>query len=198
MSKLRGVFILACSLAAVSCTLRQPAVRTDSFDFDLPSAPAGRPGGRSITVLPFTAAPGASGQMLLYRVDDVRYERDFYNRWLVPPAHLLTGGLRQWLGQARVGEIREPSSPLASDLIVQPRLTELYADYRNTSQPRAIVAMTIVVMQRQASVSRQVFERSYRREVPMIGISPEAAAEGWSRGVADILTAFAVDLRRVD
>jgi cholesterol transport system auxiliary component len=198
MSLPRRCLLLVCSLALASCTLRQPAVVTESFNFDLPAAPAGRQGGKSVAVLPATASPDASGQMLLYRVDDVRYERDFYNRWLAPPARLLTSALRQWLVQARVGQVREPGSPLASDLTMQPRLTDLYADYRDTSQPRSVVAMTIVIIQRDASSSRQVFERSYRREVPMNEISPSAAAEAWSRGVADIFSAFTADLRRVD
>ncbi len=198
MSKPLAVVAVAAGLLLASCTLRQPAVLTDSFDFDLPAAPAGVAGGRSITVLPFTAAAGASGQMLLYRVDDVRYERDFYNRWLAPPARLLTGALRQWLEQSRVGPVREPGSPLASDLLIQPRLTDLYADYRRPSQPRAVVAMTIVVIERGSAGSRQIFERSYRREAPMSGVSPAAAAEAWSRGVADVFAAFTADLRRSD
>jgi ABC-type uncharacterized transport system auxiliary subunit len=178
-----------------ACSLRQPAVVTENFTFDLPSAARGAPVGRSIAVLPFTAASTASGQMLLYRVDDMRYEHDFYNRFLAPPAQMLTGALRHYLLQSKVGLVREPGAPLSSDLLVQPRLTELYVDYRDTDRPRAVVAVILVLIERQPSGNRQVFERTYRREIPLDEISPAAAVRGWSKGIGQIFWQFTRDLR---
>lgn len=187
---------LAAALAVSACSLRQPAVTAETFSFDIPAAPRGPVGGSSISVLPFTAGPRAAGQMLLYRADDLRYEHDFYNRFLAPPAQMLTGGLRRYLSQARAGQIREPGAPLGSDLIVQPRLTELYADYREVSRPRATVAMVIVLIQREPGGNRELFERTYRRSIPMRAVSPASAVEGWSEGMGQIFWEFTRDLRR--
>lgn len=189
----------ACAAAALltaSCTLRQPAVSAATYSFDIPVAARGPVGGASISVLPFTAGSRASGQMLLYRADEVRYERDFYNRFLTPPARMLTGALRRHLWQAQAGQVREPGAPLGSDLVVQPRLTELYADYRDVSRPHAVVAMVIVLIKRDAEGSRELFERTYRRSIPMKAVSPEAAVEGWSAGIGQIFWEFTRDLRR--
>ncbi len=182
-------------LAMAACSLRQPAVVTEDYAFPLPAAPAGAQGGKSVSVLPFGSAPAASGQMFLYRADDLRYERDFYNRFLVPPAQTLTGSLRKWLGQSNAAEVREPGAPLSSDFIVQPRLTELYADYRDPSQPRAVVSMVVVLIRRDPSGNRQVFERVYRGEVPMAEVSPASAVDGWSRATAQIFGKFTADFR---
>ncbi len=190
---------MACAalcLGAASCSLRQPAVVTQSYALELPSPPAGPAGKKSIAVLPFSAAPAASGQMFLYRADELRYESDFYNRHLVPPARMLTGELRQWLMKSKAGPVREPGAPLSSDLVVQPRLTELYADYRDVQHPRAVVAMDMVLIARDGSGSRQLFDRDYRRAVPMKEVSPAAAVEGWGRGAGQIFSEFAGDLRR--
>jgi hypothetical protein len=185
---------VVCLLPA-SCTLRQPPVVTESYAFDLPKAKAGPVGGRSIAVLPFNASSEAAGQMFLYRSGEMIYEHDFYNRFLAPPAQMLTGELRGWLLRTRVGPVREPGAPLSSDLMVQPRLTELYADYRDVSRPQAVVAMVFTVVARESSGNRELFERTYRRAVPMNAVSPAAAARGWSSAVERIFGEFTRDLR---
>lgn len=187
---------LAAALAVSACSLRQPAVTVETFSFDLPAASRGPVGGSAISVLPFTAGPRAAGQMLLYRADDLRYEHDFYNRFLAPPAQILTGGLRRYLSQARAGQIREPGAPLEADLIVQPRVTELYADYREVSRPRATVTMVIVLIKREPGGNRELFERTYRRSIPMKAVSPAAAVQAWSEGIGQIFWGFTRDLRR--
>ncbi len=187
---------VAAALAVSACTLRQPAVAPETFSFDIPAATRGATGDLSIAVLPFTAGPKASGQMLLYRSDELRFEHDFYNRFLAPPPQMLTGALRKYLSQARAGQVREPGAPMGSDLIVQPRLTELYADYRDARRPQAVATMVIVLIKREGAGNRELFERTYRRSIPMKAVSPEAAVQGWSEGIGQIFWEFTRDLRR--
>jgi cholesterol transport system auxiliary component len=190
----RALAAVVC-LLAVSCALRQPPLAIESYAFDLPKDKPGPAGGRSIAVLPFNASSEASGQMFLYRSGEMIYEHDFYNRFLVPPAQMLTSELRGWLLRSRVGSVREPGAPLSSDLVVQPRLTELYADYRDVLHPRAVAKMVITVVVREASGNRELFERNYGRAVMMSEVSPAAAARGWNSAVASIFGEFTRDLR---
>jgi len=186
---------LVVALSLGGCTLRQPAITTETYVLSLPSARPGPAGDRSIMVQPFTAAPAAAGQMFLYRADDDRYESDFYHRFLTPPERMLTDALRRWLMQSRAGEVREPGAPLAADLVVQGRLTELHADYREVERPRAVVAMVMIVVQRDPSGNRQLLEKTYRRSVPMNEVSPRAAVQGWREGIAGVFADFTRDLR---
>jgi len=195
---LRTLPVCLCLLAVASCSLRRPAVSTVDYAFNIPASVRGPAVSRSVSVLPFTAGPKASGQMLLYRVGDTRYERDFYNRLLAPPPQMLTVALRRFLSQARAGQIREPGAPLDSDLVVQPRLTELYVDYRDEKRPSAIVTMIVVLIGRDAGGNKEIFERTYRRSVPMKVISPAAAVDAWSEGIGQIYREFTTDLRRAD
>ncbi len=197
MKKFSAVPFLAAVAMLCSCSLRQPAVMTQDYALKVPAPAAGLARTRPISVLPVTAAPGASGQMFFYRADDLRYERDFYNRLIAPPAQLLTGELRTWITKSKVGTVCEPGSPLAPDWIVEPRLTEFYADYRDPQRPRAVVSMVIALIARNDSGNRQIFERTYRGEVPMREISPSAAAEGWGRASGQLFAAFTRDLRQV-
>lgn len=196
MRVLRMLLACLCLPAVTSCSLRQPAVSTVDYAFDIPAAARGPAGEKSIAVAPFTAGPQAAGQMLLYRVGETRYEHDFYNRLLAPPPQLLTGALRRHLSQARAGQVREPGTPLGSDLLVQPRLVELYADYRDESRPSATVAMVLVLIERGPGGSREIFERTYRRSIPMKAVSPAAAVDAWSEGLGHIFREFTADLRR--
>ena len=124
-----------------------------------------------------------------------QFNDDFYNRFLAPPAQLLTGDLRRYLLQSKVGPVREPGAPLSSDFIIQPRLDDLYADYRDTTRPRAVAAITMVLVARQPSGNKQVFEKTYRREIVMDEVSPAAALRGWNKGVGQIFWQFTRDLR---
>lgn len=195
-SPLHLLFYAALCLSLASCSLRQPAVVTQDYALKLPAPAAGPAGTRDITVLPLTSAPTASGQMLLYRTSDVRYESDFYNRFLAPPAQVLTSELRQWLTASKAGVVRNPGSPLPSDLTIQPRLTELYADYRDIKNPQAVIGMEIILIGRTDTGNQQLFRRTYRRSVPMKAVSPSAAVEGWGKGAGQIFAEFTADLRR--
>lgn len=199
----RGTALRACVLMLATvlagCSLRQPAVVTESYALPLPSAKAGPSSSRSIAVLPFGIAPTAGGQMFLYRADEFRYESDYYNRFLAPPAQMLTEGLRRWLTQSRAGTVLEPGAPLSADVIVQPRLEALYADYRDMERPEAVFAMVATVIRRGGEQgNRVVFERSYRRAVPMREVSPQAAVEGWRQAAAAVFGEFTRDLRAVE
>ena len=111
---------------------------------------------------------------------------------------MLTVALRRFLSKARAGQIREPGAPLGSDLLVQPRLVELYADYRDEKRPSAIVTMIVVLIARDAGGNKEIFERTYRRSVQMKVISPAAAVDAWSEGIGQIYREFTTDLRRAD
>jgi hypothetical protein len=196
--KMRSILftgLMVVCLLPAACTLRQPPVVTESYAFDLPKAKAGPASERSISVLPFNASSEAAGQMFLYRSGEMIYEHDFYNRFLAPPAQMLTGELRDWLSRSRAGPVREPGTPLSTDLVVQPKLTELYADYRDVSRPRVVVAMVFTVVAREPSGNRELLERNYGRAVPISEVSPAAAARGWSSAVAEIFGEFTRDLR---
>lgn len=191
----RSMVVLLASSVIPACSLRQPAVQTEEYDFDLPTAKALKQNPRTLAVLPFTASPAAAGQMFLYRADRLRYESDYYNRFLAPPERLLTDALRRWLMKSRTGEVREPGAPLDAELMVQPRLSELYADYRDVSRPRAVMSVIVVLISREPTGNRQIFERTYRREVTMKNVSPTAAVKGWSEAAAEIFSDITRDIR---
>ena len=198
VSRTRLVLAMAALWLIPACSLRQPAIKTEEYDFDVPAAKSLKPDGRTLAVLPFTASPAASGQMFLYRADRLRYESDFYNRFLAPPERLLTDTLRKWLLRSRTGQVREPGAPLDAELVVQPRLNELYADYRDVTKPRAVMSVIVVLIRREPTGNRQIFERTYQREVPMKNVSPGAAVKGWSEGAAGIFAEVARDIRAAE
>lgn len=187
-------------LAAASCALLAPAPPVAPAYYVLEPAPPppGPPSGRTVSVLPFTAGPCASGQLLLYRTGEERFERDYYNRFLAPPSRMLTGALRRALARARAGRILEPAGPLEAGLVVQPHLTELHADYRNPDRPRAVAAMVVVVAGRPGPDRRLVLDRTYRREVPMGHTGPGEAVRAMERAMASVFAEFAADLRRAE
>ncbi len=189
---------LLLALLPAACTLRQPAVVTNNFAFDLPPAARGPASSRTLAVLPFTHGPTTGGQMFLYRADELRYESDFYNRFLDPPGQMLTSALRRWLREARAGEVIAAGTPISASLLIQPKINALYADYRDLAQPRAVVGMRISVVALDSEGNRQLLDRSYDESVVMREVSPEAAVEGWSRGIAAIFASFTRDLRRVE
>ncbi len=189
--------LLAVMPLLAACSLRRPAVVTDSFLLQLGEPRAGSPVmNRHLAVLPVSIAPQFNSQPFVYRTGEARYTADFYNRFFAPPNQLLTEALRRWLEFARVGEsVIEPASPLRANAMVQAHVAELYADYRNPQQPMAIVALRILLIDRAGEDDVLVFSKLYRRVVPMPRPVASEAILAWSRGVEGIFADFARDAR---
>ena len=148
-----------------------------------------------LRVRPFTAVAPFDERVFRSRIDDVRFESDFYNEFVSTPRTLIGDQTRLWLQSAGLfGAVLEPASKAEATHILEGSVTALYADLRDAAAPKAVVELRLLLLKDSSASPEIVLDKTYRQAVPMENRQPAKLAVGWSKGLAQILTALEQDL----
>jgi len=121
----------------------------------------------------------------VYRKDKSRYVSDFYNRFLSPPAYLITDQTRLWLSQSGVfANVVDAYSSADYDYTLEGDIQAVYGDHRSPTEPNAVMEIEFFLIE-------------YRSIQPTKDHSAAALVEGFNACLADILTGLEADLRRL-
>lgn len=156
------------------------------------SATAGPP--HCFTVRTCRAAPAFATNSFVYRTGLLEYERDFYNRFLIPPADQITQALSDWIRAIQWSVCVSGTAPKDSYTVV-PMIEEFYGDFRDKNNAAAVVKMQISLTFTDSACKcvRTLLSRPYESKVPV----PEARAAdlvgAFSEGIGQILMNFQKD-----
>jgi len=142
------------------------------------------------------AAPFDS-QSFIYRTGEFSYERDPYAGFLVPPEESLAEPLRGYLRNSSLfREVTEPGSAIAPDILGEISVTQLYGDFRDRSQPAAVIAMHLTFSRAPPGAPGKVFfEKDYSLRVPLHARTAPALMAGWNTALTEIVAQVCKDLR---
>jgi uncharacterized lipoprotein YmbA len=189
-----GVLILLASTAG--CTLTRPSIERQTFALEAerraPAAATAIPA--TLKVGRISVQPPFSGTSFVYRADELRYEVDPYNAFLVSPNDLLGYQIAQWLSRSGLFKaVRAPASPLTGDYVLEGFVTEMYGDMRDPQHPAAVLSLRLSV-RRAGADSASVIERAYRQRVAIGNFSAEALVRGYGAALSRMLVALEQDL----
>lgn len=145
-------------------------------------------------VRPVSVRSPFSGTRLIYRRSETTFERDYYNEFLVPPDQQNSQALHDWLPS--VGLVLCATSVLdeqTEQLVLEPHLEALYADFRDPHSPSAYVRLRFVLIttDRSCKCSRILVDESFEAAV---GVPPRPTAEqvvvAMSQAVSDAFAQF--------
>ena len=133
-----------------------------------------------------------AGRALIYRMDDVKWEADFYNEFLVPPALNITEEVRRWLGRAKLfSQSVAVSSRLRASYVLEGEIHSLYGDFRE--RPAAVVEAQFFLLTPDSDL---VFQRRYEQRVDLSSSSPEDLVQGFHTGLRRMLGELEQDLEK--
>jgi ABC-type uncharacterized transport system auxiliary subunit len=185
-------------LAACSAITRQPTVR-QTFLIEPPPLSAvaqSHPGALRVGTVA-VAAP-FRGKSFVFRIDELRYETDFYDEFIVTPASMLTDQTTRALAQARpFTRMAGPGATADADFVLDGFATALYADIRQAGKPAAEIAITYYLTPTSGGERTPIWSHEYRRHAPMRDASPVAYAEALNTAFAEIVGELARDLAAV-
>ncbi len=187
--------LVAVTLAGCSAVTRPAPVRqTYLLEPPAPQPVAkSHPGALRVGVIN-VAAP-FRGKAFVYRLDELRFETDFYVEFLVPPAAMLTEQTARGLALARpFTRVTGPGGSGDADWILDGFASALYADTREAGKPAAELVLTFYLTPAGGSAQTPVWTHEYRRHVPMRDSSPVAYAEALNRAFGQIIGELARDL----
>ncbi len=133
--------------------------------------------------------------------DAFSYERDPYAGFLVSPAESLKGPIRALLqNTARFSAVTDVDSSLRGTLDLEISVTQMYGDFRNKSQPTAVLEMHFVLFQPTQRFGRGeklgsglVFQKTYAQRIPLKERTANAVVEGLNEALGHIVSRFASD-----
>ncbi len=211
LTPFHSLLLIVCALLLLpGCgnLLKQPAAEKQTFIMDTT-----RPGTETeaeapvLHVRPVHVATTFSQQLLVYRLTEVEYERDYYNNWLVAPAEMVRELTTDWLRAAGVGFVGQSGSLIDVDHVIEMNVEKLYGDYRpELAQPVAVVEIRFVVIpfgvenpepdEGEVEQSAVTLSRTYRETVPLIDKHPETLVQALSMAFGQVLARFEEDLQR--
>ena len=191
------VCLILYSLLAGGCSLKKAAPVKASFLLEARRADAAAPtkGTATLRVRNLQVAAPFEGRGFVYRLGDVRYESDFYHEFLASPRAMLTEQTRQWLaGSGLFQVVADSSSKVDATHGLSGNVSALFADYREASAPKAVLAVEFFVTDNRGAEEQIMFQRSYREEIVLTDRAPESLVRGWSTALGKILASLEKDL----
>jgi cholesterol transport system auxiliary component len=195
-SSLTLLFIAA--LAACTAITRPAPVRqTFLIDPPLPQ-PLSQSQPGALRVGNVNVAAPFRGKAFVYRLDNLRFETDFYVEFLVPPAVMLTDQTARALERAKpFARIVGRSTTADAEWVLDGFASALYADTRDAGKPAAEIAITYYLSPAGGFEQTPLWTHEYRRHAAMRDASAVAYAEALNAAFGEIVAELARDLSTV-
>jgi cholesterol transport system auxiliary component len=190
--------LLALTLVVSGCGLglTRPEPVKNYFMLETAAQPSTEPPAYpfALRVTNFEVAPPFQERGLVYRLDEQRYESDFYNQFFVAPRSMITTQAAQWLGQRQIfSAVLSPASTFDASYTLEGLVNQLYADLRAGGQPATVFTMQVFVTR---TLDRTiVMDRNYTHTVYVPNRSPQSVVKGLSEGFQQCLAELERDLR---
>jgi len=135
---------------------------------------------------------------LVYRVDEFRYEPDYYHQFLVLPGVMITEETRDWLANSGLfGRVTAVGSRLESTYLLEANVIDLYADFTPKAAPEAVMEIRFFLLAGPEAKESVALSEAYRAATPISTRTAEAVVQALSKSLADILTRLEADIAKV-
>jgi len=183
-----GVLGLGCGVLLAGCSFSKAYPIKDYFYLtaERPGEPAA-PGNQVLCVRQWDVAEAFSKKELVYRLNDVAYESDYYARFFTSPDRAVTELATRWFTDSgRYVPVIDAGSALAADRILEGTIDGLYGDFRDPAAPRAVVSLRIRFIDDSGNEPRLLFSKQYARAVAVDSTRPGDLVRGWNQGLAAV------------
>ncbi len=191
-----SILFLLLLLAIAGCVrLEREAPLRDFYGLESnrTEAPAESPHFGAVRVYRFDPVARFGGDRFVYRYEGLRYEDDYYNRFIAPPGALIAEEVRRWLDHSGLfAEVLSGPARIEPDYMLEGRIVELYGDFRSAGA--AVLSLEITLIHDAAARSETLLRRVYRSAHPLAEPSAGALATAWSKALEEILHSFEDDL----
>jgi len=198
MVQLLAWIALTAILSSCGFTVRPSPVK-NYYVLELPPQQVNQPPqyAFSLKVTNFEVSPPYQERGLVYRLEEQRYDSDFYNLFFATPRSMITTQATQWLGQRQIfTAVLSPVSTLDAPYLMEGLINQLYADLRPKTTPASVLTMQVFVTR--AADRTIVLDRNYSHTVFIPNQSPGSIVKGMSEALEQCLVELERDLRALD
>lgn len=134
-----------------------------------------------------TAASPFDMNQFIYRISTGQFISDYYHMFLSSPNDQVTDlTLRYFAAKPLFTDVMSASNQTANpDYILQARIIDLYADYKNSRKPQAVMAIRFQLFKMPMSTLK--FSKLFTARVPLKAKTNEALVLAWNKCILQIL-----------
>ena len=187
------ILLLALLLPGGCMSIKQPPPdkRFYAVEIQRPGPSLANNSGPVLRIRPFRISPMYEDQNLVYRDDEVSFQSDFYNAFLVEPSRMIGSEAAQWISDAGLFQVvLSSASKVLPDYVLEGNIEALYGDYRSPEPPKAILNINLFLINARRPMPEVVLQRRYREAVPLDGSNPEDLVIGWNRALENVMKDF--------
>lgn len=173
----------ACS---VGVDLQRPAPVKQTFLLELKrDASPAPPSAPTLVLAPVRMASAFEGRALVYRIQDDRYQSDFYNQWFTAPRDQIGDAASHWFKRGGVfSDVRPPAlsghAHYRLDLVV----TDFYVDMRDVADHRARVSLQAYLSARETAGRRVIAHLEVTTDAAVSPTAGDGVGDAQSRVTA--------------
>ncbi|MFO7911306.1 MAG: hypothetical protein R6V15_04010 [Desulfotignum sp.] len=159
----------------------------------LPGEAGIRGSGKGLLVRQFDISPEFESNFFIYKVSDNRYTGDYYNKFMVSPARMISDAFKEAVYSSAIFRDAPASSPSDISFRLGGKIISLYADIRDPKKPRAVMALRLTLEQHTGTGFVPVINRIYGVSQFTAQSGPTALVQAWNRCLARIISDFLKD-----
>ncbi len=195
-----SALVAIAAIVLAGCSLSRPAPVKQQYLLD-PPAPAAvaKSQPTSVRIGNVNVAAPFRGRSFVLREADLRYETDYYNEFLVPPATMLTELTGRALERSKAfSRVVPPGYSADADWVLDGFVSSLYGDERDGKKVSADVTVSYFLFQSGGGSGMPVWTRDYQKHVPLAASTTEAYAAALNTAFGEIFAELARDLAAAD
>lgn len=150
--------------------------------------------GAGLLVRRFDIAPEFESSSFVYRVSENRFIGDYFNKFMVPPARMISDAAKEGLYATPLFKAAPPNDPGTVQYRLWGKITELYGDVRTPQAPSGVMALRLILEQKTARGFSPAVNRVYCARVPVARTDPAGLVAAWDQALNRILTDFSSDV----
>jgi len=192
----RRALVVAAAVVLASCSVTRPSPVKQTFLLDPPAPVAvAKPQASSLRMGTVNVAGPFRGRNFVSREGELRYENDFYNEFLIPPASMIGELTGRALERAKAFSLVAPASSTAdTDWILDGFVTSLYADARDPVKMYADVDITYYLFRSDGTGGLPAWTQTYRQRAPLSGATAQAYAAALNVALGQVFADLSRDL----
>jgi cholesterol transport system auxiliary component len=136
-----------------------------------------------------------SSRVFVYRLDEDRFQTDFYHEFFLAPGALIGEETSRWLSESGLfAHVSEGPGPWPPTHLLQGQVVAIYGDFRPGRQPAAFLEIHFWLTDAPGFNKRPLLDRHYRQVIPLQNKAAGSLLQGWNLALAAILTNLEEDL----
>jgi len=127
----------------------------------------------------------------IYRLDDLEFESDYYNEFLISPEDMFTDGLAKFLSESDLfSHVFIKSGHIKEDYLLETMISSLYGDYINKNNPKAVMEIDFIVLKKNSFQYEIFYNKRYKKEISIKKKSIVNLVNAWNTLFFEILYEF--------